>query len=79
MDSTAPENPLLTPWTTPFGVPPFDLIRPEHFSPAFDEAMRLHVEEVAVIGADPAPPSFANTVEALQRSGRVLDRVSKAF
>jgi len=72
-------NPLLAPWTAPFGVPPFDRIQPEHFAPAFDYAMRLHLEEVAAIGADPAPPSFANTVEAMQRSGRALDRVGMVF
>ena len=72
-------NPLLTPWTTPFGVPPFDLIRPEHFPPAFDRAMREHLAEVADIGADPAAPDFANTVEALQRSGRALGRIGAVF
>ncbi len=72
-------NPLLAPWTTPFGVPPFDRIRPEHFVPAFDHAMRLHLEEVAAIGADPAPPGFANTIEAMQRSGRALERIGAAF
>ncbi len=76
MDSS---NPLLQTWTTPFQVPPFDLIRPEHFAPAFDQAMREHLAETAAIGADPAPPSFANTVEALQRSGRLLDRTSAVF
>ncbi len=72
-------NPLLAPWSTPFGVPPFDLIRPEHFVPAFDHAMRLHLDEVAAIGADPAPPSFANTIEAMQRSGRALERIGMVF
>ncbi len=72
-------NPLLAPWTTPFGVPPFDLIQPEHFVPAFGHAMRLHLDEVAAIGADPAPPSFANTIEAMQRSGRALDRIGMVF
>ena len=72
-------NPLLAPWTTPFGLPPFDQIRPEHFAPAFDQAMREHLEEIAAIGADPEPPGFANTIEAMQRSGRALDRVHAAF
>ena len=72
-------NPLLLPWSTPFGVPPFDLIRPEHFAPAFEHAMAEHRQEVAAIGADPAPPTFANTVEAMQRSGRLLSRVGAAF
>ncbi len=72
-------NPLLAPWTQPFGVPPFDRIQPQHFVPAFEQAMRLHLEEIAAIGADPAAPSFANTIEAMQRSGRVLDRVGMVF
>ena len=73
------DNPLLAPWTTPFGVPPFDLIQPEHFVPAFKQAMADHLEEIAVIGANPEPPSFANTVEALERSGRSLERVGSVF
>ncbi len=73
------DNPLLAPWTTPFGLPPFDLIRPEHFTPAFEHAMAAHLAEIAVIGANPEPPSFANTVEALERSGRLLDRVGAVF
>ena len=72
-------NPLLASWTTPFGVPPFDLIRPEHFAPAFADAMASHLAEIAVIGADPAPPSFANTIEALQRTGKTLNRVGAVF
>ena len=72
-------NPLLAPWTTPFGMPPFDQIRPEHFGPAFEAAMAEHLEEVAAIGADPADPSFENTIEALQRSGRALTRIALVF
>ena len=73
------DNPLLAPWTTPFGVPPFDLIQPKHFVPAFEQAMADHLEEITVIGANPEPPSFANTVEALERSGRSLERVGSVF
>jgi peptidyl-dipeptidase Dcp len=72
-------NPLLAPWTTPFGLPPFDLIRPEHFEPAFAAAITAHLAEIAAIGDDPAPPSFANTIEALERSGRALSRVRMVF
>ncbi len=72
-------NPLLAPWSTPFGVPPFDHIRPEQFAPAFEHAMRAHLDEIAAIGVDPAPPSFANTIEAMQRSGRALERVGMVF
>jgi peptidyl-dipeptidase Dcp len=73
------DNPLLATWTTPFGVPPFDLIKPEHFVPAFEQAMAEHLAEIAAIGANPEAPSFANTVEALERSGRSLERVGSVF
>ena len=73
------DNPLLAPWTTPFGVPPFDLIRPEHFVPAFEQAMAEHLAEIAAIGANAEAPSFANTIEALERSGRALERVGSVF
>jgi peptidyl-dipeptidase Dcp len=72
-------NPLLQPWTTPFGIPPFDRIRPAHFEPALDAAAASHLAEIAAIAGDPAPPSFANTLEALQRSGRTLARVEAVF
>lgn len=72
-------NPLLAPWTTPFGVPPFDLIRPEHFPPAFAAAMEENLAEIAAIATDPAAPSFANTILALERSGRALARVGAVF
>ncbi len=73
------DNPLLHPWTTPFEVPPFGLIRPEHFAPAFAQGMAEHRAEVAAIGANPAAPSFANVIEAMQRSGRLLGRVAMVF
>lgn len=73
------DNPLLGPWNTPFDLPPFDDIRPAHFSPAFDQAMSDHLAEIAAIGENPEPPSFANTVEALERSGRSLNRVGAVF
>ncbi|MBC9175878.1 M3 family metallopeptidase [Pseudoroseomonas ludipueritiae] len=72
-------NPLLAPWTGPFGMPPFDSIRPEHFPPAFAAAMEEHLAEIAAIGTDPAAPTFANTIEALQRSGRALERIGNVF
>lgn len=72
-------NPLLAPWTTPGGVPPYDQIRPHHYEPAFDAALARARAEVEAIATDPAAPSFANTVEALERSGRLLAGVSAAF
>jgi peptidyl-dipeptidase Dcp len=73
------ENPFFEAWTTPFGLPPFDRIRPEHFSPAFARGMEQQLGEVAAITGAAAPASFANTIEALERSGRLLDRVSAVF
>jgi peptidyl-dipeptidase Dcp len=73
------DNPFFEVWTTPFGLPPFDRIRPEHFAPAFDCGMTEQNAEIAAITGDAAPPSFANTIEALERSGRLLDRVSRVF
>ena len=73
------ENPLLTPWTTPFGLPPFTAIEPSHFPPAFDAAMAAHRAEIAEIGTNLAAPSFANTIEALEGAGRLLSRIGATF
>ena len=77
--TSASENPLLTDWTGPFGLPPLPAIKPEHFRPAFERAMAAHRTEIDAIAADPATPSFDNTIEALERSGHDLDRVSNVF
>src|SRR5277367_1610819 len=73
------ENPFFADWDTPFGMPPFDRIRPEHFPPAFDRGMEEQIAEIAAIVASPAPPSFADTIEALERSGQLLGRVNRVF
>jgi len=73
------ENPFFQTWHTPFELPPFDRIRPEHFPPAFDLGMAEHAAEIAAIAGAGAPPDFANTVEALERSGRLLRRVGRVF
>src|SRR5262245_14319094 len=72
-------NPLLQDWAGPFGVPPFGRIAPEHFTPAFDRAFAEHDAEVTAIAGDPAAPTFANTIESLERAGRALDRVGSVF
>ena len=71
----ATSNPLLEDWATPFGLPPFDRVTPDHFRPAFDRATAEHRAEIAAIAGDPAEPTFANTVDAFERAGRALDRV----
>ena len=77
--SSASDNPLLADWTGPFGLPPLAAIKPQHFLPAFDMALARHRAEIDAIAADPAAPSFANTVEALEKGGRELERVSNVF
>ncbi len=72
-------NPFLEEWTGPFGAPPLDRIRPEHFPPAYDRALAEHTAEVAAIAADPAPASFTNVIVALETSGRLLTRVEGVF
>jgi peptidyl-dipeptidase Dcp len=80
MTSHAPTaNPLLVDWTTPDGVPPFDVIKPEHFRPAYTRALAEHEVEIAAIKADHAPASFDNTIGALELSGRALTRVESIF
>ncbi len=73
------ENPLLKDWKTPFKAPPFPEFRPEHFRPAFDAALAEHDAEIATITANAEPPSFANTVDAMELGGEKLRRVSAVF
>ena len=75
----AAENPLLAAWETPYGVPPFDRIRPEHFRPAFEEAMRRHEAEIEAVASNSEAPTFDNTILALDDAGRDLERVSLVF
>src|SRR5215472_12701176 len=77
--SQTPENPFFAAWTTPEAVPPFDRIAPAHFRAAYERALAEHEAEIAAIAADPSPPSFANTIAALEASGRALTRVGNVF
>ncbi|MDQ3698806.1 MAG: M3 family metallopeptidase [Gemmatimonadota bacterium] len=73
-------NPLLASWTGPYsGVPPFDQIHVAHFKPALEAAMAERLAEVEVIANSPADPTFQNTIEALERSGPTLDRVTTSY
>lgn len=72
-------NPFFEEWTTAYGMPPFDRIRPEHYRPAFDRAMQAQKETIARITANPDAPTFANTVEPFEYSGVELDRVGNVF
>ena len=73
------ESILLKEWETPFEMPPFGEIRDEDFMPAFEEAMRLHLAEIEAIANQADAPNFANTIEALERAGRSLQKVSSVF
>jgi len=72
-------NPLLLEYNTPFGVPPFEQIKNEHFKPAFDTAFIKHEEEINAIVNNTAAPDFKNTIEALDYSGALLLNVSSVF
>ena len=72
-------NPFANDWTTPFGAPPFASIRPEHFRPAYDAALALNRAEIDAIATNPAPPTFANVIEAMERAGSAVDRISSVF
>ena len=77
--ASAADNPLLKPAALPFHAPAFDKIRDADFLPAFDEGLRQQREEVRHIANDPAPPTFDNTIVALERSGQALTRVQMIF
>jgi peptidyl-dipeptidase Dcp len=72
-------NPFFSEWTTPFAVPPFDRIREEHFLPALQEGMARQKAEVQAIAGRAEPPTFENTIEALEDSGELLEKVSAVF
>jgi peptidyl-dipeptidase Dcp len=89
-DTTTPEpaaavpgaagNPLLADWTGPYGgVPPFHQVRVQDFEPAMEAAMAQQMAEIGRIAANPAPPSFENTLAAMESAGSALDRVSTIY
>jgi len=75
--AAAVENPFFETWTTPFGVPPFSRMKPEHFMPAFERAFAEHQAEIVAIAGLAEPPSFENTIVALELGGRALQRVDE--
>jgi len=72
-------NPFFATWQTPFGAPPFDEIKDEHFAPAFDEAISQWEAEIETIAANKTASTFENTIEALERSGALFDKISDVF
>lgn len=78
-DDSLSNNPLLKPFTAPYGAPPLDQVRTEHVMPAITEGIRLAKAEIEAIKNNPAAPTFENTIEALEHTGRVLGRVNATF
>lgn len=72
-------NPFFNEWTTPFGVPPFDEIKVEHFVPATEEGIKQHQSEIDAIVANSEAPTFENTILSLDKSGELLNKVSGVF
>lgn len=75
----AADNPFLAPYNTPFGTPPFDRIQNGHFLPAIQEGIKREQAEIDAIAANPAAPTFQNTMEALDKTGELLSRVTAVF
>jgi peptidyl-dipeptidase Dcp len=73
------ENPLLKPFSAPYGIAPFAEIKPEHYQPAFTQAIKDQLAEIDGIVNNTESPSFSNTIEALEKSGDLLDKVSNVF
>ena len=70
-----PVNPFFTEWNTPFGVPPFDKIKNEHYMPAADSAIAIAKTEIAAITGSTDSPTFANTVATYDRIGQLLNKM----
>jgi peptidyl-dipeptidase Dcp len=80
MNLNADNNPLLAKWEGPYGgVPPFDRVQIPLFKPALEAAMAEQLAETQKVADNPAPPDFENTIVALERTGRTLDRVSTLY
>jgi peptidyl-dipeptidase Dcp len=73
------KNPFFEEWNTPFGAPPFDKIKNEHFMPAYLEGMKQHKAEVDAVINNTEEPTFSNTIEAMEKSGGLLTRVNSVF
>ncbi len=79
LSSSMEQNPFFADYDTPFKVPPFDQIKEEHYLPAYLEGMKRQQQEIEAIVQTSEPPTFENTIEALERSGALLTRVSDVF
>jgi peptidyl-dipeptidase Dcp len=79
LDATTSDNPFFTEWTTPYGVPPFDKIKLEHYKPALDSGFKVHNVEIEAIVNNTEAPTFENTILALEHSGKLLNTVASVF
>ena len=73
------QNPLLKESSLDFHYPPFDQIKAAHFAPAYEKGMAEQLKEIGPIAANPAPPTFENTIVALEKTGELLGRVDRIF
>lgn len=73
------QNPLFTPSPLPFEAPQFDAISAKHFRPAFEEGMKRELEQMEEIASNPEKPTFENTIVAMEKSGKLLDRTQQVF
>jgi len=78
-NSNIADNPLLTESSLPYHVPPFDKIKDEHFTPAIEAGMRDQLKEVEAVADNAEKPTFDNTIVAMERTGRLLDRAQRTF
>jgi peptidyl-dipeptidase Dcp len=76
---TDSSNPFFTQWATPFEVPPFAAIKPEHYSPAFERAFTEHLAEIEALADNDHPVTYENTIDALELAGELLHKVSAVF
>ncbi|MGL4439943.1 MAG: M3 family metallopeptidase [Bosea sp. (in: a-proteobacteria)] len=79
MTALSADNPFAKTWTTPFGLPPFADIRPEHLSPALHAGLAAHAAEIDAIANAMSPVSYANVIDALERAGDELSRAAGVF
>jgi len=78
-DAFGPNNPFYAPSTLPFQAPPFDKIKDSDYQPAIDAGMAMQINEVEAIANNTAPPTFENTIVALERTGQLLSRAMLVF
>lgn len=77
--ATTGSNPFFEEWDTPYGMPPFDKIKDEHFAPAFEKAIAEARSDVEAIANNPEAPTFENTIEAMEYSGKLMTKVANVF